>query len=258
MRYMMLVLSLLLFNTQIVANDYSVRLMILKHSYEQMCNDDANLAIAGLNESKRNGLNANLIENKFTLNISDFKSAIENKIKTNSKPRDTLIIFTIGHGFESGQLQNLGQRSTVMSVITKASEKYNQKIIWWQLSCYAQAYLPKVSSLTAKQQSLFSVISSSFAHEPSPVGQQGRHMRQMFMALAKQSTFLDKDVSGNVSTEELRTFLNLTDFDLGKRLYAKPNNIIFEKDRIILKIIDRNNSQGKYDENYFILPSNTK
>jgi hypothetical protein len=255
MRYMMLVLSLFFFNTQILANDYSVRLMILKHSYEQMCNDDANLAINGLNEAKRSGLNATLIENKFTLNITDFKKSIEQKIKTNSKSRDTLIIFTIGHGFQTGQLQNLGNRSTVMNIIASTAEKYNQKIIWWQLSCYAQAYLPRHSSLNIKQQSLFSVVSSSFAHEPSPVGEQGRHMRQVFMALAKQDKFLDKNSSGDVSTEEFKVFLDLTDFDLGKRLSAKTQNKIFEKDRIILKIIDKNNKQGKYEENYILIPN---
>ena len=257
MRYMMLVLSLLFFNTQIFANDYSLRLMVLKHSYEQMCNEDANLAINGAVEASRSGLKIQVVENKFTLNINDFKKTIEQKIKTGAKNRDTLIIFTIGHGLENGNLQNLGQRSNVLKVIAQASEKYNQKIIWWQLSCYAQAYLPKNSSLTEKQQSLLSVVSSSSAYQPSGVGIEGRNMRQLFMSLAnKKSNFLDKDASGKISTEELKIFLDLTYFDLGKRLYAKPNNIIFEKDRIILKVIDKNNKQGKYEEEYFILPTN--
>jgi len=253
-------------NFQVCYAEPSIRMLILKHSKEHMADGDANLAIQAVKKAADNGLKIKVIGNHFVdgklmtfhyvMNVTSVQDLLEENISSEATIGDTLIVFTIGHGFKSGDLHNIGQRKDIMKIIANAAGKHRQKILWWQLSCYACAGLPDISILPPNQQELFSIVASSSALDTSAAGVQGGIMERVFMAIADKSTKIDPDRNGTITATELSSFLNGVSFGMGSRVFAINQNLRIFGKRILpkLPIVDRNNQQGKYDEEYILIP----
>lgn len=243
-----------------------IRLLCIKHSRENMADGDANLAIKAAQTASTKGLDIKVIGNHFVdgrfvieetiNNIETLTQYLNQYVKADATPGDTLILFTIGHGFPGGSIQNLGQRSEVLKMIAEIAEKNNQKIFWWQLSCYASAGLPDVGSLTPRQQELITIFASSSDSETSAAYVQGNIMAKIFNAIAEKSNTIDPNKDEKITAAELRTFMNAINSSYGNRIHAKNSDFtIFGKTGVPwLPIIDRNNPQGKYTEEYVLLP----
>jgi hypothetical protein len=237
------------YNTKVLISKespYSIRLLVLKHCRERMADNDAQLAIDGANRAAQQGLKIDHFVDKID------PGQLNEWMKIKAVPGDTLIIFTIGHGFGSGNLQHIGRRSDVMNAFAAAAEQNQQETLWWQLSCHACAGLPTVESLSPGQQSLFSIIASSSAQAVSPAGVEGKIMEKVLSALAASSIDTNKD--NVVNADELKTFLTAS--RRGNLFFAlNGSEKIFGELLIQLRIIDRNNPQGDYNRGYIIQPS---
>lgn len=250
----------------------SIRLLVLKHTWEQMANDDARLAIDAANLAATNGLtikdigehnvgpngqiNRRLVFDRrfYGKQLEDF---ISQQMKIDAEPGDTLVIMTIGHGSPGGHLVELGSRQEVMTSMANASEHNCQETVWWQLSCYASARLPKITQLTQAQQDLFSVVASSDANTQSPAYVEGKIMQKVFVAMANKDREIDPNGDDIVAAEELANFLDKVDRGRGQLVYAKsPQEPLFglSSQAWLPPIVDRNNTQGQYPRNYIPLP----
>lgn len=238
-----------------------IRLLIIKHSRESMADGDADMAIAAARKAADKGLDIKVVGNSFVdgravaftiiEDATTFTTYLEEHIKESAKAGDTLILFTIGHGFQNGSLQNIGRRTDIMNVIASAAERNKQKVLWWQLSCYACAGLPSINSLPASQQEYLSIYATSSASQTSAAYVQGRIMEKVFIALADKSPSLDKDNNGRITASELSSFLS-TD-----RFFARSQDWnVFGKPWIpFFPVMDRNGRQGTYQEDYILMPN---
>lgn len=174
-------------------------------------------------------------------------------MKINAKTGDTLVVFTIGHGGRTGNLDTLGQRQEIMTAISQAAAENNQETVWWQLSCFASANLPKITELSLKEQSLFTVIASSDAHTESPAQVEGKIMQKVFVAMAEKSDAIDPDHNQIIVAEELANFLSKIEKKREQLVYAKsPQEPVFglTSQAWLHPIIDRNNQQQQYPLDY--------
>jgi hypothetical protein len=235
-----------------------IRLLVLKHSREQMADDDANLAVHAATNAASRGLAIQVIGNEYATTLNQMESWVKKKVQEKAESGDTLIIHTIGHGHPDGSLAGIGQRANLMKVFAEVAEAYQQEIMWWQLSCHAAAGLPSIKDLTDEQQNHFTNLASSTANQISPAVEQGRIMEKLFMALADGGNNVDPNGDGTITAGELRDFLNKLD---GRRrgdlLFAKnAEQPIFGHVMLIrlIPIIDRNGSQQTYPKDYIPLP----
>lgn len=253
----------------------AIRLLCIKHSREHMADGDADLAIKAARNAASKGLNIKVIGNHFVdgrlvagfpetdpdvvpriYDAETLSQYLEQYIKAEATPGDTLILFTIGHGFPSGGLQNIGQRNQVQKVIAEAAERHNQRIFWWQLSCHAAAGLPGIETLSPAQQRLLGMFASSSASETSAAYVQGNIMAKVFNAMAEKSSAIDPNGDGRITAAELRTFMNTINGSYGSRVFAKDSSeVLFGRFGVpFLPIVDRNGPQGRYAEDYVFLP----
>lgn len=200
--------------------EVAIRLLILKHSMISMADGDARLAIDAVEVSKTKGLRIKDIGNHFVnkngpvrrfvidrrYGASEFQKFVSEQMKIGAESGDTLVIFSIGHGFSSGGLDNLGARRGIMFALAEAAGENRQKTLWWQLSCHATAGLPKISELPENQQAVFSIATSSGSEE-SPAYEQGKIMEKVFVALAEGSSRLDPNQDKQITAKELSAFL---------------------------------------------------
>ena len=205
-------------------NEISVRLLVLKHCPDSIADVDASQSIQAANLAKTRGLDIKDIGNHRinedgvlrgdnltwgkAFKMNELKSFIKEQSKINAQTGDTLIIYTIGHGGGSGNLMWLGQREILMNILAEVAEETEQETLWWQLSCHAAAGLPKISSLTEKQQEYFSMIASSPANELSYFATQGAQMEKVFLALAEKNKKIDPNQDNVVTAQEFKDFLN--------------------------------------------------
>jgi hypothetical protein len=220
-------------------NSLSIRLIVLKHCFESIASKDANQAIEAANFAKTQGLDIENIGNYHIkkdgpvrkiawvrYNLDELKDFISEQMKINASAGDTFLVYTIGHGGGSGYIQYIGQRKILMDAIAQAAEENNQRTLWWQLSCHAAAKLPPISSLTEKQQELFTMIASSPADQLSYFCTQGAQMKKVFTALAEDNTDIDPDRNETITAKELADFLNRNvKAGRGELLFAKNPNI---------------------------------
>lgn len=190
----------------LVAIDTPIKVLVLKHSKEKMADDDAKMVIDAVEKAKQN-LDVKVIGNHFINetkkiraaiceynSIDNLKDFISQQIKESNLPKDSnLIIFTIGHGSTSGYLHNLGERAELQKAIAEAAEENNQKILWWQLSCYSAARLPSIETLPVLQKKLFSVLNTSDEKTPSPAYIEGKIMEKMFSSIISEEIDVNKD-----------------------------------------------------------------
>lgn len=197
-----------------------IRVLVLKHSKEKMADDDAKLVVQAVEKAKKN-LDVGIIGEHFINDtkaikvsfheydsIENLKDFVTNQIKSSgSFSRDsTIIIFTVGHGSPSGGLDNLGQRSKLQEALAEIAEENEQKILWWQLSCYSSAKLPPIDSLTSKQQKFFSVLNTSDEKTESPAYVEGKIMEKMFESIISED--MDTDKNQEISGYEFKTKMN--------------------------------------------------
>ncbi len=264
----------LLFTSPVIANDMNIRLLAIKHSKEYMADGDADLAVDAVKSAATKGLDIQTVGNEFlgrdgilrvaaysidfNYKIDAFKRFVSEHMKVNAKEGDTFILFTIGHGFADGSLQNLGKRSEVMRAIAEAAEENNQKVLWWQLSCHAAAGLPSISSLPKNQQELLSILATSTAQETSAAYVQGKIMKSVFLAIAENNKSINPDQDEIISGAELKSFLNYQGSRRGDLLYVQSmSEPIFGQGMSLankIPVIDRNGVQGKYSKGYIPRP----
>lgn len=237
-------------------DNISIRVLILKHSKEQMADDDANMIINAIEKSSNN-LKVQSIGNHFInetkkirfsiyecSEINNLKDFIDEKIKINYCPNDTVILFTIGHGSPNGHLHNLGQRSELQKCIAEAAEINNQKILWWQLSCYAAANLPSLDSLNFQQKKLLSILNTSNETTLSPAYLEGKIIEKLFTAMIVEDPSLDEDKNNEITSLELKNFLNITKKGRGDllRTFNFNESIFGTNVSRKIKIINHNNN----------------
>lgn len=272
MRVLVLVLGLLLPQLCFGGENYKIRVLALKHSKEQMAQGDEDLAFRSIQEAKAKGLDIKAIGGHwvdrngimrvvirdFEYNIPEFKKFVSQEMKIDAQQGDTLIVFTIGHGFHDGNLQNLGQRSDVLKAIAEAAQENNQRVLWWQLSCYAAAKLPDPSTLPEGQRELISILASSSARQQSPAYVEGKVMGKVFNALAEDSRELDSDGDEEISAEEFKKFMGRSDIRRGELVFSNTSSqVVFGGTDLAnqIPIVDRNNPQGKYPPGYIPVPT---
>ncbi len=247
-----------------------IRLLVLKHCKQSMADGDANLAIKAANLAATRGLDITQIGNHYInkdgkwrwskpVKMERLKDFISEQMKVNAEPGDTLVVFTIGHGFTGGRgLQHLGSRRDVMMAIAGAAEENDQETLWWQLSCYACAGLPKISELNSAQQELLSIVASSDARRSSSAGVQGRHMEKVFLAMAEKSKSIDPDGDDIITAKELSDFLNQAIRNYKGRVFAKsPDEPIFGLLGGVANSIPIRNHEGpqqEFPKRYIPLP----
>lgn len=218
-------------------NNISIRVLILKHTKEKMADDDAKMVVDAINSAANDDLDIKEIGNHFINDakkirvaiceynqIENLKEFVSEKLKISRNDNDTVIIFTVGHGSPNGGLQNLGQRSELQVALAEAAEENNQKILWWQLSCYAAAKLPPIKDLTQKQQELVSVLNTSDEKTPSPAYIEGKIMEKLFAAMIENNKDLDKDQNWEITGYELQNYLNKIKKGRGNLLRTKNFN----------------------------------
>lgn len=245
--------------TQRQHDHLSIRLVILKHAREQMAHDDANLATQAAQKAAAKGLKIKVIGNENIDGVAGLQAALKKYVKMQAEDGDTLIVHTIGHGAPNGGLVTLGQRSEVMKAMADAAGQNHQEILWWQLSCFAAANLPSISSLSQDQQGQFSIVASSTASQESPTREQARIMEKVFMAMAEMGQNIDPNGDKIITAAELAGFLNTIDNrKRGDLLFAKsPNEVLFGQSVLVrlIPIVDRNGPQHQFPRDYIPVPS---
>lgn len=96
------------------------------HCRKQMAHDDANLAVRRVEKAAQKGLKIDVTGNHIAGSLDEFKRLLNENVKKNASPGDTLVIHTIGHGFGDGSLAMLGQRSGITDAIAQAAETNSQ------------------------------------------------------------------------------------------------------------------------------------
>lgn len=253
------------------ADQIHIRLIAMKHSHISMADGDANLAISEARKAASKGLSIQIIgdhnidkDGKRTSlmevefwNIDGFKRYVSNQMRVDAKPGDTFVMFTIGHGFSSGGLENMGQRKAVMQAIGEAAAENHQKTLWWQLSCHATAALPDISDLSPDQRQWLTIVASSDASQLSPAGVEGRIIGQVFNAMAERSEAIDPNGDNMIIGHELKKFLGTTSPSRGSRCFMDDyNNVVFGFHNIAnqIPIKDWNRPQRGYPDDYVPSP----
>ncbi len=260
----------LLFATPCFATDIKVRVLALKHSKENMAQDDENLAFQSIQSAQGKGFGVKAIGGHWVNkdgvmrvvhvefeNIDKFREFVSEQMKIDAESGDTVIVFTIGHGFREGKLDNLGPRADVQKAIAQAAVENNQRTLWWQLSCYGLAGMPSLSMLPKEQQELLSIVASSDSQTPSPAGVEGRLMGKIFDALAGGSKEIDPNGDDQVTADELKVFLRTSGTRRDNQfLFSSGGQLIFGGKGLAnqIPIVDRNNPQGRYPGNYVPTP----
>jgi len=237
-------------------NPVSIRMIIFRQTRESMADWDAGLAKEAIDAAHAKGLDIKLIGNHYVSSLGELKQILTQDVRKEAKMGDTLMVHTIGHGFPSGGLQALGERSGVVKVLAEVATANKQEMLWWQLSCYAQSGLPRIDTLPADQQPLFSIMSSSDANTVSAAGVQGKIMQRVFVAMAEQSAAIDPNKDGMITASELGNFLNTGSSRLGDLLFAKNDSEpIFGSTIIRIPIIDRRDRGRKFKDDYIPWPT---
>lgn len=227
-------------------DNFSVRVLILKHSINEMVVGDTRMVIEAADLARSKGLSIKdigdhyinkdgkinrvsleegVVWGKSFYELDQLKSFVSEQMKINAKSGDTLVIFTVGHGSPGGSLEKLGQRRGVMMALVEAAEENNQETLWWQLSCYAAAGLPSISELNQKQQKLFSIVASSDANRQSPAYVEGDYMEKLFVAMAENSSKINPDKDKMIIASELKNFMaSEVSRVRGDLVFAKDDN----------------------------------
>lgn len=248
-----------------------IRFIAMKHSHIAMADGDARLAINAAKRAASNGLSIKVIGDhnidkdgkKVALmevqfwEIDKFRQYVSEQMRVDAKPGDTFMMFTIGHGFSSGGLDNMGQREAVMKAIAQAASENQQRTVWWQLACHATARLPNISSLPPDQRKWLTIVASSDASQVSPAGVEGNIMKQVFDAMAERSEAIDPNQDDMITGHEFKNFLSQTRPSRGSRCFMEDyNDVVFGFYNIAnqIPIRDWTRPQQGYPDDYVPYP----
>ena len=217
---------------------HDVRIIVIRHTTDAMAVHDTRQLRKAMAAAKSAGLRIGLITDEIEISgeltkadRKRLRSGLLAMVKKHAKPHRTIIIHTIGHGFTGG-LEHWGPRKPVFDMLQGLAIATGQRVVWWQLSCHAQAGLPEKSDTR-----LFTVVSSCPAGANSTPDHQAENMGRVFLALAgkaparrvrkywqggrwavdgkhyaagwyMEDAELDANRDGKVTVAELRAFLN--------------------------------------------------
>jgi len=270
MRYLLAFLFMLV-ATSCFASDVKIRVLALKHSKENMAQGDEDLAFRSIQRAREKGLGIKPIGGHwvnrdgimrvvlvdFEWNIDKFREFVSEQMKIDAESGDTVIVFTIGHGFRQGKLDNLGDRADVLRAIAQAAAENDQRTLWWQLSCYGTAGMPSFTSLSSKEQELLSLVASSDSSTPSPAGVEGTLMGKVFDAIAEDSKEIDPNGDDQIVAAEFRNFLRSSGTRRADLFFASSEDQVIFGGRSLanqIPIVDRNNPQAEYPSDYIPAP----
>lgn len=246
-----------------------IRLLAIKHSYEQMAVEDINLLMKEAEKAAGQGLkikvigrhsidkNGERVSFKEKADLPRVQEFLSEKFKIDAEYGDTLILFTVGHGGRGGSLHNLTNRKEVMDAIAGAAAENKQRVLWWQLSCYATAQLPAITDLPKEQQKYLSIVASSNSTTPSPAYVEYQPIGEMLQAMVRMGNNIDPNKNGSVSAGELKDFLNTTSRKRGHLFFSlNMKDPVFGWQSLarLIPIVDRNGPQGRYREDYIGVP----
>lgn len=220
-------------------NRTSIRVLVFKHCTESIANKNASEVMEVANLAASKGLNIHEIGTHLVnlegerkrvvwsgrkVSLSNLKEFLVEQMKIDAKSGDTLLLYTCGHGSQSGYLAEFGQREVIGKIFAEAAEECRQETLWWQSACYAASGLPKISEMTKKQQRLFSMIASSPADRVSYWGDQIDPMKKVFTAIAEESPKIDPNQDHVIEAGELRDFMNNIKAGSGDLLFARADD----------------------------------
>lgn len=254
------------------SGDINIRVLCLKHCLESMADGDSRLVIQAANLAKSKGLNIADIGD-FYINrngqtqkrmvydvefeLEALKKFIGEQMKINAASEDTLIVYTVGHGSPQGDLQTLGKRAELLKILAECAAENHQRTLWWQLSCYASAKLPPISSLTPEQQDLFTMVASSDERKQSMSGIEGKIMEKVFLAMVNHDPALDANKDDTITAGELSEFLRHQQGN-GDFVFAKnPEAVVFGGLSLArrIPIVDHSGSGMAFPKNYIPMPN---
>lgn len=212
MKYVFSVLVGLLAFNPIFSGEYNIRLVVLKHCSEAMAEQDAQLVIDALKEASKKGLSIKFLDKYIIsqkLTKEQWTKLWSTVMAQDAQEDDTLIVFTVGHGFPTGNLAVIGPRAEFLETLAECALKNKQKILWWQLSCFASSGLTEVSKLPEEQQKYVILVPSTPTDHQSSAGVQGLIFGKVLTSLLDDSADVNKD--GVISVEELREVINKYD-----------------------------------------------
>jgi hypothetical protein len=207
----------------------SIRLLVLRHTPGGMAESDSSLAKNAAQKAASKGLEIKVIGDHLISSTTVIKDLVSKEMDSQATPEDTLIIHTIGHGFASGGLQNIGSREGIFKTLASAASEKKQRTIWWQLSCYATAKLPGIETLSADEQKYFMVLASSRANDTSTTRTQAMLMEKIFAALADKSNKIDPNGDNVITISEFKEFLNTLDSYRRGELFFSHRDDVFGK-----------------------------
>jgi len=248
-----------------------VRLMVLKHCRERVADREATELIQAANLAASKGLNMKDIGNHHVdkdgkvdrlawgkkMTIDGLRDFLMEQVKVGAEYGDTLVIYTTGHGSSGGSIQILGSRHALGLMFAEVAEKNDQEILWWQSSCHAAAGIPKIEELNEKQQTLFSMITSSSANRVSYWGDQQEPFLKTFVAMAENSAALDPDQNEEITAGELRRFLDTVKGSADDLVFAKSDDEpIFGKNNLAndIPIVGPDGRPIEHPEDYIPIP----
>ncbi len=197
----------------------SIRILILKHTYEQNAENEQRGIIKAANLAASKGLSIRDIGGHHVdgnghrvswqnVAFNDLKGFISEQMRVSAIVGDTLIIYTTGHGSSGGYMAQFGYRKKIGKIFASAAAENEQETLWWQSSCYAAAGLPIISSMSEREKEYFSMIASSTENRLTYWGDQTPRMRKVFVAMAEKDPAIDPNGDSVVTAGELRDFLN--------------------------------------------------
>jgi len=204
-------------------NRLAVRFLVLKHCTESIANKNANQAVEVANIAASKGLRikdigTHLVNGEGPINrvvwsskkvsLSNLKEFLCKQMKVDAVLGDTLLIYTCGHGSNSGFMAEFGERNVIGKIFAEAAGECKQETLWWQSSCYAASGLPKISNMPENQQKLFAMIASSPANKVTYWGDQIDPMKKVLTAIAEESPDIDPNQDQVIEAGELRSFMN--------------------------------------------------
>lgn len=215
--------------------DTPIRVLILKHSNERMASDDAKLVLEAIAKAAKEDLDISAVGDHFIHEtkkirvflcgydekIENLKEFISEQMRLSATKDSTFIVFTVGHGSPSGNLHNLGERSELQKAIAEAAEENDQKVLWWQLSCYSAADLPPIESLSLKQRKLLSVLNTSDEKSESAAYIEGGIMEKMFESMISE----DMDLDGNQEIDGYEFKIKMNEIKKGRGDLFRTNDM---------------------------------
>jgi hypothetical protein len=235
-------------------SDIKIRILAIKHTNDSNGASDCKQVLKAADEAKAKGLKITSLGYSHADNLNNFRSILQEKIKSKSSYEDTLFLFTVGHGSRSG-VEKLGKRIEILKVIAEEATKSKQRILWWQLSCHAAGGIPDFKTLPKKQQDMMSSLATSTTDQVSYFDTEAKIISQVFSGILDKSMDYDKDKK--ITAGEIRRFLSERTSKSGSLFYAaRTSQVIFGESTLARSLpISNHSSQMQFSKEYILVPN---